>query len=456
VIPHVQDPRLVRRVKRATRLGRDKVKLPPDAGRVKPGPLSRGPYIPRDRKDSLLQTALAEDARRAESPVELEFRSAIDPCAKAPADSSDDHAGDEWLAGQLGPYDIGWVQTKWQELLAFATDGREPFRADPADSPLAPDARVLLVGDWGTGLHGARQVADQMCAYISEAEGREVHVIHLGDVYYSGVRSEYERNLLAPWPEWVAGRERLHFWNLNGNHDMYSGGGGYFGLLRAAAGEEDGWRDPRVGLFARQNGCSYFRLANPHWQLLALDSSYEDQDLQFPQEDWVKEHLRGSGGDGPRSILLSHHQLDSVQDRARVNFKMQRKLRRELRDGLVDAWFWGHEHRCIKFKPFGGVTFPRCLGHGGVPEAVEPTMLSLVKRIMGRVTSLFRGKLPFAPGIEDEFDGAWLSDEGVHWRKHGFACLDFDGSGLVASYVDQCGDAIWSPETLGQAAASKR
>jgi hypothetical protein len=62
----------------------------------------------------------------------------------------------------------------------------------------------VIVGDWGTGLQRARHVARHMAEAVNEAtaEGREAHVIHLGDVYYSGVPAEYDRHVLADgwWP----------------------------------------------------------------------------------------------------------------------------------------------------------------------------------------------------------------------------------------------------------------
>src|SRR5260221_10518533 len=70
-----------------------------------------------------------------------------------------------------------------------------------------------------------------MQEWIGEAlgAGRQVHVIHLGDIYYSGLETEDQRRFLDPWPvtpeQAGAG---VTSWSLNGNHDMYSGGFGFF------------------------------------------------------------------------------------------------------------------------------------------------------------------------------------------------------------------------------------
>src|SRR5262249_43178746 len=134
----------------------------------------------------------------------------------------------------------------------------------PAAIPIANDARIVIVGDWGTGLPRARNVATQMRAILDEgiAQNRQQHVIHLGDVYYAGWQKEYEERFLPDWPVKIEEANQIPSYSLNGNHDMYSGGFGYYDYLL---------KDPR---FARQGGSSYFRLVNDHWNLLSLDTSW--------------------------------------------------------------------------------------------------------------------------------------------------------------------------------------
>ena len=50
---------------------------------------------------------------------------------------------------------------------------------------------------------------------------------------------------------------------LNGNHEMYSGGFGYFKLI----------------LPAFEQDSSYFALQNEHWLLVGLDTAYVDHDM---------------------------------------------------------------------------------------------------------------------------------------------------------------------------------
>ncbi len=92
-----------------------------------------------------------------------------------------------------------------------------------------------MVGDWGSGLPHARKVSDQMRSYTLQglADGRDTNVVHLGDVYYAGFPSEYVDRFLQWWPVRPAEAGDIRSWSMNGNHDMYSGGDGYFDTLLA-------------------------------------------------------------------------------------------------------------------------------------------------------------------------------------------------------------------------------
>src|SRR5258708_6205059 len=115
---------------------------------------------------------------------------------------------------------------------------------------------------------------------------------------------------------------------------------------------------PRVGPEA-----SYFCLFNPSWQLIGIDSAYEDHVLQEPQKEWLTAQLQHEGA---ANILLSHHQLfspyESVSDK-----RMPRKTADVLAN--IFAWFWGHEHKCIIFGDHLGIK-ARCIGHGAIPSSV--------------------------------------------------------------------------------------
>ena len=64
-------------------------------------------------------------------------------------------------------------------------------------------------------------------------------------------------------------------------------------------------------------------------------------------------------------ILLTHHQPVSSYEES--SGKLLERLRPTLKENLVRAWFWGHEHRCAIYKKRARIEYPRLIGHGGVP-----------------------------------------------------------------------------------------
>ena len=334
---------------------------------------------------------------------------------------------------EFGPCDPLWMETKlaegWQAMI-----GKPAFPDSPPHPvPLASDAQVILVGDWGTGLPGAVSVGEAIRERIEQARGREQHLIHLGDVYYSGWREEYETRFLTHWPVEREEREVL-CWALNGNHDMYSGGHGYFGFLLHDPRFRGHWRgDP--GHIAP---ASYFSIENENWQLLGLDSAYADHDLAGSQAQWVASKV----GHGPRTILLSHHQPFSAYQP--VGGAMTARIIQALRRERLDVWFWGHEHRCTIYgsDPVSWLGFGSCVGNGGVPQLLpDPPLSPEQQRTAGCAP------LTWAYNGEERADGdAWL--------RFGFAVLSFDGPRLTVEYVDERGTTITCVDRDGQPASS--
>jgi hypothetical protein len=292
-----------------------------------------------------------------------------------------------------------WLQGKHQ----FPAHAAPAYRIGNKD-------RVLLVGDWGSGIPRARQVATAMRTSLEQAlrEGRGCHVIHLGDVYYTGQKREYERRFLDPWPVRPSDSEaHVSSWCLNGNHDMYSGGRDYFDYLLG---------DRR---FRRQAKSSYFSLENEHWQILGLDSAYDDGDLHGEQAAWIYQ-MRTAAPD-KAGILMTHHQPFSSFETA--GGAMLNRLRPVLSSGLVRAWFWGHEHRCAIYNARENVAYPRLVGHGGVPVwAPQDTQ-------PGDVTFEY-GKQ------EDEYFFRYGRERLL---RLGFAELTFDETTIEVRYVTELG-----------------
>ena len=332
----------------------------------------------------------------------------------------------------FGPTDIEWVTQIGAAMLDRLAKGNHPFNPQPATHAIADDARIVVVGDWGTGVPRAHDVARLMAEDVAEAlaDGREVHVVHLGDVYYSGLPEEVERHVLAPglWPvsEGQA-RAGVTSWSLNGNHDMYGGGWGYFGTLLG---------DERFAAQRSPDGkpTSFFRLTSPSWDFVALDTSWDPDVLaqghvgvlQDPQAALVAEVAAESDR---KLVLLSHHQLLSVYDRHDLGPTLPGRLAQVLDGGRVTAWLWGHEHRCMGFDAAGGVAFPRCIGHGGVPVPMEHAADDPIP----------------PPGAWEE--RGYLEERGERWARFGFATLDMAPDRIAVRYRDDQGTVVRS-ETI--------
>jgi hypothetical protein len=296
--------------------------------------------------------------------------------------------------GAFDPSDPGWISTAWERLKTLFR-GKHAFTAHTSSSsfqiPLPETAVVALFSDWGTGEDTARRVMRQIAA------ANPTHAIHLGDVYYSGTKKEIQKRFLDIIDEEGPRPTDCRFFALNSNHEMYSGGDSYFDLTLPRFNQE----------------ASYFNLKNPHWQLIGLDSGYEDHGLQDPQQEWLAAQLQANGA---RNILLMHHQLFSPFE--------SRAFDRELHDKLepflprVFACVWGHEHKSIIFGKHLGI-HARCIGHGAIPVTVpfgDPRFPHIpIERIDDRA----------GPG----------TNQGIH----GFALFRFNGPSLHASYIDEFG-----------------
>ena len=201
----------------------------------------------------------------------------------------------------------------------------------------------------------ALDVANQMRAARRRCRGgREQHVVHLGDVYYTGAEKEYERNFLPYWP--VRSGEGMGSYALVGNHDMYRGGHAYYDTCLTDHGSHTsaGAACSRSGMTT--GSCS--DLTPP-----TKTRGYGEQ------AEWVLDQL--SGNPGHRTALLTHHQLFSPYDERggkSTSPKLREKIAPVLATNRIDAWFWAHEHRCLVYGEHEGVRFSSCVGHGGIPE----------------------------------------------------------------------------------------
>ncbi len=296
--------------------------------------------------------------------------------------------------------------------------GEHPFSDARPVVKLGQRARVYLIGDWATGVERARQIARMVEDAINNGPAIETHIVHLGDTYFAGWPKECRENFLDHWPNPAAAGVR--HWTLNGNHDMYCGGDGYFQVLLG---------DPR---FAAQQKCSNFCIGNEHWQLIGLDTAYAEWRLTHEDTRGQVAWAKGLAQQAPnaRRILLSHHQPFSDYESQEKAAKLAEEATPLLTDGKTAAWLWGHEHRCVIYQPLtfasgGTLPFGACLGHGGVP--CKPTK-ELKPHVRHALTN-------------DPAAGGGVFKYGIEkFALMGYAVLDLDGANATIRCVHEKGD----------------
>ena len=191
---------------------------PEEPGGDGPPPRDDYAYVPRDPLVSIVQSAIEEQARLRERDQITEGRYAEDrrgPTGGPPAVTTEEFVGIPlrrtpegrrlWkrfeVARPLILSDPKWVLS---EVVILWNKHRAPasFNDVPAGPiAIANKARILLVGDWGSGLERAKNVATRMREWLREGadDGRQQAVVHLGDVYYTGGQGEYMDRFLADW-----------------------------------------------------------------------------------------------------------------------------------------------------------------------------------------------------------------------------------------------------------------
>ncbi len=328
------------------------------------------------------------------------------------------------MTTQVLAWIVNYLKHRFVPRAAFASygagadQGVYPLEAEPGE------VRVALAGDWASGTAEAALVAQRI------TEAAPAITVHLGDVYFDGDPDEVRENFLGEAVpgsrfipvQWPKGTRRS--FALNGNHEMYAGGRGYFGLMLQWLGQR----------------ASYFALEGEHWRIIALDTGYRsvglpvveklfqpDCALNAEQIAWLGQQFGPASGRAAKAtIVLSHHQPLSRYQRA---YPRQAEQIAGVINGPV-LWFWGHEHWLTVYEPAslpGGVTaHGRCIGHGGMPcelpdAAPHPQ---------------------YAVRFHD--DRAYATVDGRVLGFNGHVLLRFDGAALAVDYVDLSGATVFS------------
>jgi hypothetical protein len=149
------------------------------------------------------------------------------------------------------------------------------------------------------------------------------------------------------------------------------------------------------------------------------------------QVTWLGPILRSAGD--RKVILFTHHQPFTLLD-VNNGGNLIPALSEFLEEGKIVAWYWGHEHRCVRYDAHPKYRFQgRCVGHSGFPQQ--------------------RADLGNAPGSTDfgsqwrylaspanpDLPGGWVLDTPNLWvpgfeeqfGPHGFMRLEFRDRSLT-------------------------
>jgi hypothetical protein len=310
------------------------------------------------------------------------------------------------------PCDPRWAICLWSK---FRRRRMHPFNDAPANAALGEKARLVIVGDWGSGVPRAIALGEAIANRLdAEDDGRDTHVVHLGDTYYVGSAEEQREHVLDAWPRPASAQVRS--WAVPGNHDYYSGGKGFFDTLLA----DDRFAEQRS---PDGRATSIFDLHNQYWRVVGLDTGWKDHDLVPDEWEWLEATLDSAKRNSQRVVLLSHHQPHSAFAQPKEEFA--ERVLDLVRRYPVEAWFWGHEHRCTIYEPLVGIARPRCVGNGGVPEWVDTTT---------------------APGVIADCQEQYVDpDDEETWREFAYAIVDLDNERFAARYITGNG-AVWFTE----------
>lgn len=350
----------------------------------------------------------------------------------------------------LVQYDAWRTENQQQPYINYQNIG------DFVQEQCFPDnATIAVIGDWGTGMNDALVLLQQIANNFKPDV-----LLHLGDVYYSGLPSECSAHFTGfidqVWPD--GGFKPLVF-TMSGNHDRYAGSnGGYYGMI-AGLNKVAGKPQPN----------SYFALRNNFWQFVAMDTGLNDSDPNTvagnvtyldPQEiPWHLDKIRNSGANVDTSVnpgavrgtvLLSHHQLYSFTGVGKAANGSQMAVNPNLVAAfspvfnLIDLWLWGHEHALCIFEPYSngpGQPMPkgRCVGASAVPMYLSQKPVPPPDLVVP----------PGAAGPPQVVPGTSLGDNGTVFN-YCYAIIQLNGPNLTITYyqVDSTDASPGNPPPL--------
>lgn len=364
-------------------------------------------FAPDHGPASLFQSFLAETA--SGSFEDLRSGGKLDLMADGGYEAKfDEHDVAGWAASLL---------TWWRRLR------KRPYLGPPETPDHIPGhARIAVLGDWGSGRYGAPISA----ATIEQARPAYDMVLHLGDVYYSGTTKEVKERFLDIWPTIPGALNRA----LNSNHEMYSGGEGYF--------------ERTLPAFHQPSSC--FAAENDRFLLVGLDTGYRDNDLTADQAPWLTRLVERAEARHQKVILFSHHQPYSAFEGR--GDKIVEKLLPLLANRRIFAWYWGHEHRAAIYDrhPQWGL-FGRLVGHSGFPyfrDHVTDRPLVAHNPDGSEWRRVVRDGTPDAMVLDGT--NPYVVGEEARFGPNGHVTLELDGATLIETFHAPDGQVLYHQE----------
>lgn len=308
---------------------------------------------------------------------------------------------------------VGWGKSLFDWIKGL---NKRDFIDQPAPTDkLGHKCRIALLSDWGTGLYGA-----PVCSESIQKDGNFDVVLHLGDVYYSGDVDEVKERFLKFWPK---AKESTINRALNANHEMYSGGKGYFDHILPAFGQKS----------------SFFAMQNDYWLLVGLDTGYSEHELHGSQAEWLIELVKNKRED-QRVVLFSHHQPFSLYEGQ--GHKLVGQLAPLLQARSIHAWYWGHEHRCVVHEPHAHWGLRgRCVGHSGFPYFRDKFDVPLAEP--GWQGREGKNLVPAAKVLDGP--NAYMEGKASKYGPNGYVVLEFNDRDLKERYLRPDGTELPSP-----------
>ncbi|MCU0341396.1 MAG: metallophosphoesterase, partial [Spirosomaceae bacterium] len=174
-----------------------------------------------------------------------------------------------WQASDAGNGDLNYGMIAWK---------------------LPAHARVVIVGDIGTGTEEASAVLAAACKFKPDA------ILHLGDVYFSGTKDEVNKRLVGMVRK-VLKKEKcqIPFFTVPGNHEYFTGGVALLNALDSGKLVHDP---------TQKQAASYFclRSEDDGWQFLGLDTGYNGHYMNVAK--------------GAQQATLNHLHIGEVQKSA--------------------------------------------------------------------------------------------------------------------------------------------